>query len=86
MKLMKHYANNSLTTSRMIFPFLLTKFTPGLLQTLPDLLLFTGQTQSEHVMDVVAGVAVFQQPGMWAGQEPHFSSQHTTNQCSSLIS
>lgn len=86
MKLMKHYANNSLSTCHLILHFMLEEFSQGVLQTLPDLPLFMGQTQAEHMMDIIAGVAVFQQPRMQSGQEPHFSSWHATNQCSSLIS
>lgn len=73
---------NSLITSHLIFQFLLAEFTQWLLWTLPDLLLFTSQSQSKCVMDVIARVAVFQQPRMWSGQETHFSSWHSTNQCS----
>lgn len=86
MKLMTHYANNSLSTRHLILHFLLAAFSQGVLQTLPDLPLFMGQTQAKHMMDVIARVAVFQQPRVRSGQEPHFSSWHATNQCSSLIS
>lgn len=64
MKLMKRYANNSLSTRHSILHFLLAGFSQGVLQILPDLPLFMGQTQTEHMMDVIAGVAVFQQPRM----------------------
>lgn len=83
MKLMKHYANNSLIISDVVSPFLLAEFTPGVPQTPPDLLFSTGQTQSKRMMDVVAGAVIFQQPRVWSGQEPYFSSWYLTNQCSS---
>lgn len=76
---MKHYANNSLIINHLIFQFLLAEFTQRVPQTLPDLLLLTGQTWSKRMMDVVAGVAVFQRPRMWAQQEPHLSSRYSTN-------
>ena len=62
-----------------------SKIFSGVPQTLPDLLFFSGKTQSKRVMDVIAAVAIFQQPRMWSGQELHFSSWCSTNQCSSLI-
>lgn len=48
-------------------------------QTLPDLLLFTGQAQSKRVVDIIAGVAVFQPPRVWSGQEAYLSSWHPKN-------
>ena len=62
-----------------------SKIFSGVPQTLPDLLFFSGKTQSKCVMDVMAAVAIFQQPRMWSGQEPYFSSWYSTNQGSSLI-
>lgn len=59
MKLMKHYANSSLIISHLISQFGRV-YSQGVSQTLPDLLFFTGQAQSKRVVDVMAGVAIFQ--------------------------
>ena len=62
-----------------------SKIFSGVPQALPDLLFFSGKTQSKLVMNVIAAVAIFQQPRMWSGQERYFSSWYWTNQCYSLI-
>lgn len=54
--------------------FLLAELTQRVLDLLPDLLLFTGETQSKRVMDVIAGVAVFQQSRELSREEPHLNS------------
>lgn len=78
MKLRKHNVNNSLIINHLILQFLLAEFTEGVPQTLPDFLVFTGQTQSKCMVDVIAGIAIFQQPKMWSEQELYLSSCHST--------